>query len=83
MGAAVRSRRTRAGFSQEELAHRAGLDRTYISGIERGRCNPTVASLQLVVAALGSSLDALFILARKLATKDLTPRANSRKSSSK
>lgn len=62
--------RERAGFSQEELAHRAKLDRTYISGIERDRRNPSVRSLQRIVAALDSSLDALFVKARKLAERD-------------
>ena len=71
VGPAVRHLRERAKFSQEELAHRAELDRTYISGIERGRRNPTVGSLQSIVEALGSSLDVLFIAARRLAEKDL------------
>lgn len=71
VGAAVRALRERAGFSQEELAHRAKLDRTYISGIERNRRNPSVRSLQRIVAALDSSLDTLFAKARKLTEKDL------------
>ncbi|MBV9251850.1 MAG: helix-turn-helix transcriptional regulator [Acetobacteraceae bacterium] len=39
--------------SQKELAHRAGLDRTYISGIERGIRNPTVLVLQDLAQVLG------------------------------
>ena len=74
VGAAVRYLRERAQYSQEELAHRAGLDRTYISGIERARRNPSVASLQSIVAALDTSLDVLFNRARKLAEEDATPR---------
>jgi len=35
-GTAVRSRRKRLGISQEELAGRAGLHRTYVADIERG-----------------------------------------------
>lgn len=41
-GARVRELRTEQGWSQEDFAHRAGLDRTYVSGIERGRRNPTL-----------------------------------------
>lgn len=67
VGPAVRALREQAGFSQEELADRAELDRTYVSGIERGRRNPSVKSLQRVVAALDTSLDVLFVHARTLA----------------
>ncbi|MEA4944581.1 MAG: helix-turn-helix transcriptional regulator [Propionicimonas sp.] len=41
-GARVRALRTDRGWSQEELAHRANLDRTYVSGVERGVRNPTL-----------------------------------------
>lgn len=51
----VRRARLAAGLSQEELAGRCGLDRTYISGIERGRRNPTVRALGDLAAALGVS----------------------------
>jgi transcriptional regulator with XRE-family HTH domain len=39
-------------LSQEDLAHLAGLDRTYISGVERGVRNITVQSLQKILSAL-------------------------------
>ena len=38
----MRLARLAAGFSQEELAHRAKVDRTYVSGIERSVRNPTI-----------------------------------------
>ncbi len=41
-GARLRALRTDRGWSQEELAHRADLDRTYVSGVERGVRNPTL-----------------------------------------
>ncbi|MCA0250828.1 MAG: helix-turn-helix domain-containing protein [Actinobacteria bacterium] len=41
-GRRLRALRTDRGWSQEELAHRADLDRTYVSGIERGVRNPTL-----------------------------------------
>lgn len=40
-------------MTQEQLAHEAGLDLTYIGGIERGRRNPTVKALGQIAAALG------------------------------
>lgn len=59
--------RDEVGISQEELAGRSGLDRTYISGIERGRRNPSVRSLQRISDALGITLDVIFVRARQLA----------------
>jgi transcriptional regulator with XRE-family HTH domain len=53
---AVRARRLALGLSQEDLAHKAGLDRTYISGIERGVRNPTLKTADRIAHALGSSL---------------------------
>lgn len=41
------------GLSQEALADEAGMDRTYISGIERGLRNPTVKVLERIASALG------------------------------
>lgn len=40
------------GLTQEELAFDCELDRTYISGIERGIRNPTVLILQKIASAL-------------------------------
>jgi len=67
VGPAFRLLRERAEVSQEDLAFRAGLDRTYVSGIERGRRNPSLNSMQRLAAELSVSLDQVFILARKLA----------------
>lgn len=41
------------GWSQEELAGQAGLHRTYVSGVERGVRNPTVAIVAALAKALG------------------------------
>lgn len=53
VGQNLRRYRKAAGLSQEELAHRARLDRTYISGVERGVRNPTILVLQEIANALG------------------------------
>ncbi|WP_298196738.1 helix-turn-helix domain-containing protein [Novosphingobium sp.] len=47
------------GWSQEVLADEAGLDRTYISGIERRVKNPTVTVVERIAKALKCSLGAL------------------------
>jgi len=44
--------RKERGWSQEALADEAGLDRTYISGIERVVRNPTVTVVERVASAL-------------------------------
>ncbi|MEI7252790.1 helix-turn-helix transcriptional regulator, partial [Pectobacterium versatile] len=41
-GQRVKTLRLQAGLSQEAFADKCGLDRTYISGIERGVRNPTL-----------------------------------------
>ena len=53
VGQNVRVYRGRLGISQEELAFRAHLHRTYVSGVERGIRNPTV----VIVARLAKALD--------------------------
>ncbi len=52
MGRVLRAQRNQKGFSQEELAHRVGLDRTYISLLERGLRLPTLGTLVKLSGAL-------------------------------
>ncbi len=52
-GQIVAQQRKALNVSQEELAHRAGLDRTYISGLERGVRNPSLTVLCRLAAGLG------------------------------
>ena len=51
-GAAVRAQREARGLSQEELGFEADLDRTYVSGVERGVRNPTVVTIFALAQAL-------------------------------
>jgi transcriptional regulator with XRE-family HTH domain len=48
----LRSLRQEAGISQEELAHRSGLHRTYISQLERGLKSPSLDALESLARAL-------------------------------
>jgi transcriptional regulator with XRE-family HTH domain len=59
-GRAVRSIRNRRGVSQESLALQCGLDRTYISGIERGTRNPSLTNILKLAAALDVRPEELF-----------------------
>lgn len=52
VGLNVQRIRREQGLSQEELAFRSGLHRTYISGVERGVRNPTVLVLKELADAL-------------------------------
>lgn len=55
-GEAVRSARLEQGLSQEALADLAGLDRSYMGGIERGEHNVALINIQKVAAALDLSV---------------------------
>lgn len=59
-GKAIRRRRRELDLSQEELAERADLHRTYISNIERGELNPSLETMEKLVKALDISFTALF-----------------------
>jgi transcriptional regulator with XRE-family HTH domain len=52
LGAAIRERREASGLSQEALAEKARLHRTYISMIERAQRNVSVDALDLIASAL-------------------------------
>jgi DNA-binding XRE family transcriptional regulator len=52
LGENVRKYREQKEYSQEELAYQAGLDRTYISGIERGERNISVITLKKITDVL-------------------------------
>ena len=59
-GVVVRVRRTELKLSQEELAHQAGLHRTYIGMIERGEKNITLENIDKISSALKLSVSELF-----------------------
>ena len=59
LGYLVRQRRIELGISQEELGLRANLDRTYISGVERGVRNPSLTALVSLANGLGISVSVL------------------------
>ena len=52
VGVAIKKVRTSKGVSQEQLANDAGIDRSYMGGIERGEHNFTIMSLAKIAKGL-------------------------------
>ena len=59
-GERIRTLRKERGLSQEDLAELCGLDRTYISGIERGLRNVALRNIDALAKALDVSISDLF-----------------------
>ena len=53
--------RLAAGLSQEELAHRAHLDRTYVSSLERGRYSASIDKIESLSLALDIEASELLV----------------------
>ncbi|MDB9311207.1 helix-turn-helix transcriptional regulator [Aphanizomenon sp. CS-733/32] len=59
-GRAIRKRRRELDLSQEELAEKAELHRTYISSIESGKCNISLDNIEKLAKSLNISISDLF-----------------------
>lgn len=59
LGKKIKELRTEAKLSQEKLGEITGLDRTYISGIERGVRNPSLKNIEKLAKALKVSVSDL------------------------
>jgi transcriptional regulator with XRE-family HTH domain len=53
VGRNVRKTRLRVGLTQEQFAERSGFSQQYISGLEKGRRNPTIVTIYELAKALG------------------------------
>ncbi len=58
-GQRVRELRKATGLSQEAFADKCALDRTYMSGIERGKRNVALRNIEAIAEALGVSISEL------------------------
>lgn len=58
-GKALRKHREEFGISQEELAARAGMNRTYVGDIERGERNVSIVNMWKLAKALKVSLSVI------------------------
>ena len=59
LGQRIRARRVKLGWSQEQLAEMAGLDRSLVGGIERGERNVTLKTICMLARALSCDVPAL------------------------
>jgi transcriptional regulator with XRE-family HTH domain len=59
VGLNLQALRRDKGLSQEELSHLADVHQTYLSGVERGKRNPSVGVLARIAAALGADIEDL------------------------
>ncbi|MGS0625015.1 helix-turn-helix domain-containing protein [Ralstonia sp. VS2407] len=59
LGARIREERKTRGWTQEELADRAQMDRSYLGGVERGERNVTFTVLCEICQALGCDVGAI------------------------
>lgn len=75
LGKSLKDLRIARNASQEELAEDAGLDRTFVSRVERGVSNPTLFVLSNLCAALDVTLSQLF----EPVTANLTPQGMHRR----
>lgn len=60
LGSRIRELREARGLSQERLAEKAQLHRTYLGGIERGLRNPALRNIAKIAEALETSVATLF-----------------------
>lgn len=58
-GAHLKKLRLQSGLSQEAFADKCGLDRTYVSGIERGVRNPTLEVINVLAQGLEVKINIL------------------------
>lgn len=60
VGLRIKELRTTLGLSQEKLAVKAEIDRTYLTGVEQGKRNPSIKSLEKIVNALEVNFSEFF-----------------------
>jgi len=59
LGENLKRIRTRKGISQGDIARALGIDKGFISNIENGKTNPTLATISKLAKAIGESSDKL------------------------
>ena len=64
LAGAIRETRSQAGYSQEQFARAAGLDRSYFAAVERGELNISFDTLVKIATGLDTKVSALCARAR-------------------
>jgi len=65
LGFALKIRREELGLTQEELAEKAGIHRTYLSDIERGGRNLSLINIERIAHSVSLSIAELFLLVER------------------
>jgi transcriptional regulator with XRE-family HTH domain len=73
-GVTIRQLREDKGWSQEELAERSDLNRSYVGEIERGRVIPSIVTAQKLATALGINMVGLLMRCEQLEQSRLARR---------
>ena len=60
IGTRIRELRLQNELSQERLALKAGIDRTYLAGVESGKRNISIVNLDKIIKALNSNFESFF-----------------------
>jgi transcriptional regulator with XRE-family HTH domain len=60
IGSRIKELRAKIGISQEELALRADLDRTYINSVENGRRNISIVNIEKISRSFNKSVKEFF-----------------------
>ncbi len=60
VGSRIKQLRNEMGISQEALAHRADIDRTYMTSVENGKRNIAIVNLEKIINALNVSIPDFF-----------------------
>jgi transcriptional regulator with XRE-family HTH domain len=76
MGLIIATKRADMCIGQKELADKAGIHRTYISDIERGRRNVTIGTLNKIAEVLGMTVGELLTTAEKAAAEERAKSGN-------
>jgi transcriptional regulator with XRE-family HTH domain len=79
LGCEIRQRRCRLGVSQEALAARCGVHRTYMGALERGERNVSLEIISKVSDGLGISVSELFFAAEERLSDVKSPNPVNRK----
>ena len=75
-GIAIKNARMDCGLTQEALAERSNLNRSYVGEIERGRVIPSIVTAQKLATALGINMVGLLMRCEQLEQSRLARRIN-------
>lgn len=78
-GKRLRRLRKQTGLSQEALAHKAELDRSYVGGVERGEYNISLLNICILATALNTPAYELLNFSKNTETEEAKPHPQNKK----